>query len=244
MAKTTMQTTEQTQCSFPLKINIIGINTVLKKGIIFNPDCKNWKCPHCAQKNAADWVFRCFRGASLFVEQGQDLRFVTLTSRAYATPNASLHYFGINWPRLARRAAYQTNKIDGQKWAYFLVPEQHKTGVLHAHIIATTHLKTRWFKDNAYKVGFGFMAKSIPIEEAALVTGYVTKYLGKSIEYTKWPKGFRRVRTSRNWPKNPAEIMPGWEWSNHDDESAWYEKYAMLDLGFEVNDKRDVASTT
>lgn len=224
-------------CSSPLKINVIGINRDQKKAIIFNPRCKKWDCPYCAQLNAESWTYKGFRGASLLTMEGQNLRFVTLTSRPYATPNQSIHYFSENWPKLSRRAAYHTKQQEID-WSYFMIPEQHKTGVLHAHLIAVTPLTTKWWKDNAYKTGFGYMADSKPIGEPALVVGYITKYLSKSIQYNRWPKGFRRVRTSRNWPMPPPEIMPGWEWSTHDDESAWFEYYLLQDCGFDVRDKR------
>jgi hypothetical protein len=238
MAKTETTAKALDSCPSPLKINVIGINSDLKRAIIFNPRCKKWSCPYCAELNAESWRFVGFRGASLLVSEGLTLRFITVTSRPYATPNQSLHYFAQNWPKLVRRANYHTNKVEGQKWSYYLIPEQHKTGVLHAHLIASTNLKTRWWKDNAYACGFGYMAESEPISEPALAIGYINKYLSKSIQYTRWPKGFRRVRTSRNWPKEPSQIMPGWEWSTHSDESAWFEYYLLKDYGYDVRDNR------
>jgi len=240
MAKNVNENTSEKECISPLKITVVGINHDQKKAILFNPRCKSWDCPYCAEQNKQDWLLRGFRGAALLAQDGLELRFITLTSRPYATPTKSLYYFQQNWPKLVRRAAYHTNKIDGKAWHFFLIPEQHKTGVLHAHMIATTYLKTKWWKDNAYKTGFGYMAKSDQIKEPALVVGYITKYLGKSIEYTQWPKGFRRVRTDRSWPKTPEIPTPGWEWATHNDESAWFEFYLLTDYGYEISDRRNL----
>ena len=76
------------------------------------------------------------------------------------------------------------------------------------------------------------------IQQAVAAAAYVTKYLAKSLEFTRWPKGFRRVRTSRNWPTLDALPLPGWEYGAHDEQSAWWEYYYLQDLGYRVTDHR------
>lgn len=239
MAKTLTCGAEPSGCQSPLKINIIGVNQVAKQAIIFNPRCKKWDCPFCAGLNTEGWLHRGLRGAMEIAAEGRELRFVTLTSKPYATPNMSIYFFKLNWPKLVRRAAYHTKKVNGQSWAFLLIPEQHKTGRLHCHMIASTHLKSKWWKDNANSTGFGYMAKSDEIDHPAKVAGYVVKYLAKSVEFQYWPKGFRRVRTSRNWPKELPEIRPDWDFESHNDDEAMIEKYNLTKAGYKITDKRE-----
>jgi hypothetical protein len=58
----------------------------------------------------------------------------------------------------------------------------------------------------------GYQAKAQPILEATHFGGYVGKYLGKALVSMRYPKYFRRVNTSRGWPK-PAEVNSPYVWS-------------------------------
>ena len=110
-----------------------------KKALIFNPRCKQWTCPSCAEQNKSDWLHVGLKGALELSASGLQLSFVTVTSRGYATPNKSLYFFKENWPNLMRRARYHTQKSPGGKFAFFLIPERTKAGVLHAHMKRTGH---------------------------------------------------------------------------------------------------------
>ena len=226
------------KCPSPLKITMIGVNRTKNTAIIFHPDCKKWSCPYCSEKNAATWLHQGIRGASILVMDGHQLRLVTVTSRAHASEVQSLYYFKTNFPRLREKMRYHGGKVGRETLEYFLIPERHRTGVLHFHMITTSPLKQRWFKDNAYKSGFGYMAKSDPLKDAIHATSYITKYLTKSIGFDGWPKGFRRVRVSRGWPMSKEAKKPGWEWSQHNNKSAWFEKHILNDAGFFIIDKR------
>lgn len=171
-------------------------------------------------------------------EKKQTINFLTLTSRHYATPVKSLHYFKQNWPKFVRRAKYHAEKHDGVEWAYLLIPERTKAEVLHVHALVTGELDKRWYKDNAYASGFGYQAHVEVLEAVEYSVSYVAKYLGKDVVHDHWPKGFRRVRTSRNWPKPDKLTVPGWEYSSHHDESAWFEYYLLRDYGYDIVDKR------
>jgi len=74
-------------------------------------------------------------------------------------------------------------------------------------IIAADFTK-RWLKDNARSCGFGYQCDvSVFDNDDAIkfAVWYTTKYLSKSLEITQWPKHFRRIRTSRNWPVLPDD---------------------------------------
>lgn len=179
------------------------------------------------------------------MSEAQTLQFVTLTSRSYTTPNSSIYFFKQNWPKLRKRMADQTNSwspITGVEWAYFLVPERHKSGVLHAHLIAATHVdgKSYW-KKQAWASGFGYQIDVAQIDSVTQVANYVTKYIHKGAGAEEWPKGFRRVRHSQNWPIANEKPLEGWEWDTYKNpRTVWIEKHALIDMGWEVVDKTEM----
>ena len=223
---------------------VIGKNASTKEALVFCPRCKLWSCDYCAELNKDYWIHQATRGSILLVAEGATLQFITLTSRPYATPASSLYFFSQNWPKLRKRASDQTKAWEpftGIKWSYFLVPERHKTGVLHVHLIAATHLEgAKWWHDNAYKSGFGYQTKVEPIIDPAGASHYISKYLHKGAGKEDWPKGFRRVRHSQNWPVTKEKPLEGWDWITVGEGQVWQEKEALIDMGFNVRDNRNI----
>lgn len=233
------------QCENTRNVTVFGKHSEGMTALLFNPRCKSWACDYCAEINKEYWIHQAARGSLLLVAEGQALQFVTLTSRGYATPNASLYYFKQNWPKLRKRMSDKTNSwtpFTGIAWAYFLVPERHKSGVLHAHLIAATHIDgARFWKQQAYESGFGYIIDLQPMVTPLKAATYVSKYLHKGMGAEQWPKGFMRVRHSRNWPITKDAPLDGWEWQTYSkDETIWIEKNALINLGWEVIDKREL----
>lgn len=230
------------ECPNTREIFILGRNPEKKTAIFFNPVCGTWKCPICGDLRAQEWTHQAARGALLLESEGYQLQFVTLTSRAYATPNKSLYFFKQNFPNLRKRIAYYTNmwsEETGKKFAYFMVPERHKSGVLHAHLIAGTHIvsKVSW-KHIAWQTGFGYILDVQPLINPLMVAEYVSKYLTKHIADAQWPKNFMHVRHSQNWPMSKPAPIEGWDWERYQSRDQ-----ALIDLadlrvnGWEVTDK-------
>jgi hypothetical protein len=69
----------------------------------------------------------------------------------------------------------------------------------HFHIVSLTKAPYR-LKDLAMDAGFGFQALEVKITGPAAAS-YVAKYASK--QHPSTPKGFRRVRASRDWAKLP-----------------------------------------
>lgn len=229
------------RCENAKKVVVFGKHQGDKKAVLFNPRCKSWTCDFCSEQNKADWIEIATRGAIILTSHGYPMQFVTLTSRPYATPTTSLYFFKQNWPKLRKKAATVTKEweiVTGTEWAYFLVPERHKTGVLHAHVLVTTHLNdVRWWKGAAFASGFGYMASVETLVTPIIAARYVAKYLHKGKGAEEWPKGFRRVRTSQNWPKAQPAPMEGWQWDTYRNlNTVWWEKLALIDLGWHVQD--------
>jgi len=107
---------------------------------------------------------------------------------------------------------------------------------LHVHAIETAHLGTGWWKDNARASGMGYMDEEEEARTPAGAAFYVVKYLTKSIAYTEWPRGFRRVRTSQSWPKLPdMPRVEGWEFETLPHNSALDEVHAKYEqAGFVI----------
>jgi hypothetical protein len=203
------------------------------KAIVFMPDCGKWGCSYCAQQMAFRWQLNAFKGATAYLAQGIPMAFITLTSRGGAgrSVDTALQTFAVGWPRLRKKALYANGQFE-----YVLIPEQHKNGILHCHLIATNQLTQRWWKDNAFKSGMGYMSKVLALSDSGLVPQYVAKYLGKDFVRVQWPKGFRRVRTSKNWPKLPEVSFPlPYEYEVFRDTGAvWWEIHLLRDLGYDV----------
>lgn len=122
-----------------------------------------------------------------------------------------------------------------------MVPERHKSGVVHCHILAATIYDTeRSWKDFAFSSGFGWKVDVQPLVTPTKASKYISKYLHKGVGAETWPRGFRRVRHSHNWPISEEQAMPGWEWETmKNDYTIWQEKNAFLDLGWKVIDKTE-----
>jgi hypothetical protein len=87
------------------------------------------------------------------------------------------------------------------KWSYLAVVEgQPKRGEMpHFHVLTYREMPARPH-DFAVSCGFGFEADQEAIRDKK-AGRYVAKYLTKQSAVV--PKGFRRARTSRDWPKLP-----------------------------------------
>lgn len=134
--------------------------------------------------------------------------FVTLTSHELVRSlTAGLAVWRKAWPKLS---AKMRRRQDGMQ--YMSVPELTKLSSFHVHMITSSELKTRWYKDNARAAGLGYQAKAVPVLSGLECGGYTTKYLTKAIALQGWPKYARRVNTSQNWPRPPEPITP-YEWT-------------------------------
>ena len=232
-------------CEKTRNITIFGMNDKEKTALLFNPRCKTWGCDYCAEINKQEWIDRASRGVMVLQASGATIQFVTLTSRPYAGPSTGLYFLKENWPKLNRRIKYHTEKGEENlaNWNYLIVPERHKTGVVHCHILAATdiHREKDW-KFHAHKSGFGWKVDVDPVISAKDAAGYVSKYLHKGVGKEVWPDNFRRVRCSRGWPNAHQREDGAWRWLQYLNQNIiWQEKNALLDMGWTVLDKRENA---
>ena len=191
--------------------------------------CNSWNCPRCGRHRAKTEYGRIVQGCRE-LKQDHELYFITITCKGIGLSVAKAEESYGRWTNSLLDAWRLQAKRTKQTWAYVQVTERQKRGHPHSHIITTfrpPHLAVDWRKKRVSVQGVSFMAyvsayrsdyveRSIAnaglggeydITEVGSVEGasrYVAKYLFKdSIFNTVWPKGWRRVRYSRSFPKLP-----------------------------------------
>jgi len=185
--------------------------------ILYRPDCKLWSCPHCANVKAKQWAARARIAIRDKIEA--DWHFLTLTVE---TRSSNLDHQIDIWSNAWDKFSKRLRRAVERKITYMAIPElspQKKR--LHAHIILDWNCyceermrfypmtKTQderwkyysyWLHEHCKASGMGYIYDIQPLLEPALAASYVTKYIGKGLSEV-FPKGFRRVRTSGNFPE-------------------------------------------
>lgn len=168
-------------------------------------NCNTWGCEYCGEQKRRRWTARIAHGLDVFIDQGHEFTFVTITSNPkLKTFEATVRVWPAAWSKLYARMKRVKSGL-----RYALVPEQHEDGRLHVHMIVNNDFGTRWLKDKPAACGLGWMNDSEVLHNAATGAMYVSKYLGKSLTVENWPKNFRRVRTSHKWPELPENATQG-----------------------------------
>jgi hypothetical protein len=195
-----------TDCETPNRPYILGLSDDERRAVLFQPRCKMWSCPFCAEVNKSLWAVRAYMGARELQDAGVQINFLTLTPHERLTPNQSMWVFPRAWKKLSQRARRATDGFN-----FIMIPERFEKGPIHVHAIATGPMDEEWWKGNARSSGLGYMAEATAIRKPQGAAAYAVKYLEKSIAVYDWPPRFRRVRVSRQWPELPKLDPPqGW----------------------------------
>lgn len=157
--------------------------------------------------------------------------FLTLTCRGKEMPLKEAEDGYLLWTdRLLTASRNKANRA-AQFWCYAQVTERQKRLHPHSHMISTycppdawpykkgailplgnkaktDGLWSDWFVDANRKAGLGEQCQISAVRSAAAVATYLSKYLFKDAMQETWPKGWKRVRYSQNWPKLPAMDNP------------------------------------
>jgi|ERR671923_211101 hypothetical protein len=159
--------------------------------------CKQWKCDVCRKGLSHYHARRVRYGIALWPGEAY---FWTFTLPGHIKNQA----FGFRvlrhaWKNL-RQSVY---RYYGEfQYAAFVEIHPKRQGVAHFHIVSLCPCPGR-IKDVAVHAGLGHQATEAVIDggEAAY---YVAKYTSKQGD--NMPKGFRRVRYSREWPSLPKPL--------------------------------------
>jgi len=210
-------------------------------------NCHHWDCPRCGITRAKTEYWRIVQGCNEIVEQGKELHFITITTKGAGLSLAEAEHSYLLWTnRLLSNLRIQS-KRNGDYWCYVQVTERQKRSHPHSHILTTYDphdaikgFKKGWHLDNdghrtyekketlvsaklqsaCISAGLGEQYDYSVVREAQAVARYVGKYLFKSSLHTAWPKGWKRVRYSQNWPKSELETTDGFvllswkDWEN------------------------------
>lgn len=202
-----------------------------KKWGIVQGCCNDWNCPKCGQQRAREEYGRFVQGARELAKTN-DLFMLTLTCRGrdLALQDAESGFYG--WTNSLLTRLRTESKRKGKTWAYAGVTERQKRQHPHAHYITTYCPDDAVFIAKGERKSFTLSGNFFPakhdtlqsykLETACVECGlgeqydiskintiegasrYVAKYLfHEDMFNTKWPKGWRRVRYSNNWPKLP-----------------------------------------
>lgn len=202
-----IEQSDASRCETVSRPYLKATNNETKVVCFIRPDCKTWACSHCAEQRRRLWAYLAISGGDVLLRAGRELSFVTLTSHKRNREIArAIKVWRDAWPKLSARWRRATPGVQ-----YLYIAEHRQRVHFHVHIITTATLPTRWYKDNAAETGLGYQAKAVPIDRAVECGGYVGKYLGKAIALDGWPPYWRRVNTSRKWPKpEPEENSHVW----------------------------------
>jgi len=194
--------TESLVCTGKNRPFMIARNKNHMTAIFFQPRCKLWSCPACAEINAALWAITAYNGVKCLADAGLSLMFTTVTNHEKLSPEYAYKLWPQQWKKLRQRAVRAAGRFE-----YLLIPERHASTKMHVHLLNTGDLTERWWKDNARQCGLGHQDKSIKIDNPRYGAYYTTKYLAKQLTDVQWPRGHRHVRTSQHWPRPTQEPL-------------------------------------
>lgn len=166
---------------------------------LFRPPCKQWSCAYCGPQNALEWGYVAWSGTQKLQDAGLTVVFMTLTSHEKLSPERTFDVWPDAWKKLRQRIVREYGKPE-----YFMVPERHRSGRLHMHALMSADIDGRWLKTASRECGLGYMADVRIVEQAIGAAFYAAKYLNK--HGVRWPNGWRRVRLSRDWPKEEIKV--------------------------------------
>lgn len=193
-----------------------------EKWRVYQGVCNSWNCSRCGVIRAQREYQRIYAGASDRANSGNNLAFITLTSRGKGTDVDEAESDWYKNTTKTMNAFRNKVKRNGDVWSYACVTERQKRGHPHAHYIITAVPDdtaifepdavifrqwiadervyiSDWLLNQLIKSGMGYIHDIQFIDDIAGVVGYVSKYLFKSLQGDVWPKGWRRVRYSRDW---------------------------------------------
>jgi len=202
-----------------------------KKWGIVQGCCNDWNCPRCGQQRAREEYGRIVVGArELGVKHKLYMLTITCRGKEMSYEEAENGY--LVWTnRLLTRLRTEA-KRHNNAWAYASVTERQDRLHPHSHYLTTYSptdgipitkgegktyctsgmvfpakhdcIQSFQLERACHECGLGWQYDFSELQSVEGASRYVAKYLFKeSIFAEVWPKGWRRVRYSQNWPKLP-----------------------------------------
>jgi len=162
------------------------------------------------------------------IQQTYALYFLTITCRGMeCSVKEAQENYG-KWTHRFLRTCQQKYTRQGGTWFYAQVTEAQKRGHPHSHILTSFSphdlvegcvsefnsrsngtvqeqykdaLRSDWIQEMVQKAGLGEQYDISVVKNAEAASRYIAKYLFKDSQFgTHFPKGWKRVRYSKNWP--------------------------------------------
>lgn len=194
--------------------------------------CNSWNCPRCGELRAKQEYGRIVQGAKTLSEN-HELWFITITCRGRKMTKGEADVNYGKWTNTLLTNWRTSSSRAGQEWYYAQVTERQARGHPHSHILTsfspndiTLGTKRKWTEDfqgnkvwedqpclrsdyvrrSCVSAGLGDQYDISRVSSVEGASRYVAKYLFKDTVFsTIWPKGWRRVRYSQQWPKLPKK---------------------------------------
>jgi len=195
---------------------------------LYQTCCNHWDCPRCGIERAKQEYGRIVSGLELLHNEHGKIYFVTLTCKGRDMPLAEAEENYMLWTNRLLTNLRKHAKKRNVFWSYVQVTERQGRGHPHSHILTTYYPDDIYVRDRVLKyskkeqkmvltdvlgsdklqkqivkAGLGNVYDISVADSVRATSRYVAKYLFKDSMKTRFPKSWRRVRYSRNFPKLP-----------------------------------------
>lgn len=89
-----------------------------------------------------------------------------------------------------------------------IIPVEMRYSPRELKDIDSSELFSMWFVIKCWQAGLGVQCHISRVRSVKAIAMYLAKYMFKAALQTKWPKGWKRIRYSQNWPKLDNESNP------------------------------------
>lgn len=206
-------------CSNPKRPYLWANDYDSRRILVVRPNCKQWSCPECSQRNRRRWATRVYQGMNEYAADGRAWWLATLTLLGgKRSLDRQVYIWRSAWPKLYHRMKRHTRKLGNPELHYAIAPElSPEEGRMHCHMLLNDSLGatptgrkkdpyiSSWLKDNCAEVGLGYMADIRPMPNSKIGSWYMSKYVGKALGVEDWPKYLQRIRVSNKWPELKTE---------------------------------------
>lgn len=194
--------------------------------------CNHWDCPRCGQARARKEYGRIVEGCRT-LEHDHELYFITLTCKGKSLKLADAMKGYLTWTNRLLSALRADAKKRGVLWSYVQVTEQQGRGHPHSHVLTSYFpedmkhgfkqsyatntqgrreytqkpcIRSDYLSHRVVSSGLGEQYDISIVNKVEGASRYVAKYLFHPDMFkAKYPKGWKRVRYSQNFPILPKK---------------------------------------
>lgn len=226
--------------------------------------CNHWDCPRCGIMRAKHEYGRIVEGCRTLAKE-HELFFITITCRGKELSREEADNRYLEWTNRLLDALRAESKRRSGYWAYVQVTERQKRAHPHSHILTTYRpsdmvqgskrtytrdndgllhwkaipcLRSGYLQARITAAGLGEQYDISKVDTVEGASRYVAKYMFKETQFkADFPKNWKRVRYSQNFPKLPVRETNAFALVTKDD----WGKLASLALVVQANDEASLS---